>query len=303
MLRDLVLAALLLPLATMADDVVQDEAQLPAYVLQIPASIDSVLIAETDTATLYRYTAKGNGLIDPDRRYISIGQNGVGKQHSGDRRTPLGIYFVTEQLDTSRMHEKYGPIAFPLDYPNVWDSMRSRTGDGIWIHGVLPNGGRRPPLDTDGCIALPNPELLTLQQYVHVMTTPVIITRKIVTRSATDLAIDRDLLNAALSIWAESFRTGDWHRYQSMYSKDFRYRGLDRQKWLAYRVQSGDRQPLLGLALDELVLLADPEEPGLYLSRFQQTITDAGGEVVTFKRLYWRRSASGEFRIVAEDNG
>ena len=51
------------------------------------------------------------------------------------------------------------------------------------------------------------------------------------------------------------------------------------------------------------MLLADPEEPGLYLSRFTQTITEHERTMVTIKRLYWRRSENGELRIVAEDNG
>ncbi len=32
-------------------------------------------------------------------------------------------------------------------------------------------------------------------------------------------------------------------------------------------------------------------------------ITDGERTMVTTKRLYWRRSVNGDFRIVAEDNG
>ena len=123
MLRAFLLATLLIAVTTSADDESRSVVLLPAYVIQIPESIQNVLIAETDTSTMYRYTTAEDGVGNPDARYMSIGQNGVGKQRSGDRRTPLGIYFVTEQLDTSRMHEKYGATAFPLDYPNIWDKM------------------------------------------------------------------------------------------------------------------------------------------------------------------------------------
>jgi hypothetical protein len=50
-------------------------------------------------------------------------------------------------------------------------------------------------------------------------------------------------------------------------------------------------------------LLVDPEESGLYLSRFRQTIVDDDGSIVTTKRLYWRRNGQGKLLIVAEDNG
>jgi murein L,D-transpeptidase YafK len=303
MLRAFLLATLLIPVTTSADDESRPVVLLPAYVIQIPESIQNVLIAEIESSTMYRYTKAKDGVGNQDARYMSIGQNGVGKQRSGDRRTPLGIYFVTEQLDTSRMHEKYGATAFPLDYPNIWDEMQSRSGDGIWIHGVLPGGGRRPPLDTDGCIALANADLLALEQHVQVMTTPVIITRKIEMRDAAELAIERDGLNAALMTWAESFRDGDWHRYQGLYANNFEYRGLGRDAWLAYRVQSSIGREIREISLDDILMLADPEEPGLFLSRFRQTIVGEWGQFVTVKRLYWRRSDTGDYLIVAEDNG
>ncbi|MDH3533039.1 MAG: L,D-transpeptidase family protein [Gammaproteobacteria bacterium] len=187
--------------------------KLPAYILQLPESVISVFIAATETATLHRYERQGGGLLRREDRYMSVGENGVGKQRAWDRRTPLGIYFANDQLDTSRMHEKYGVTAFPLDYPNAWDEFNERTGDGIWIHGMARGGGRRPPLDTDGCIALPNDELLELENYLQLLTTPVIITRRITWLSPTEVKAARDEFSAALDTWVRSFRDGDWHRY------------------------------------------------------------------------------------------
>ena len=276
---------------------------LPAYILQLPASVHSVLIAETDTSTLYRYKHGQHGFETADERYMSVGQNGVGKQRAWDRRTPLGIYFVSEQLDTSGLHEQYGPAAFPLDYPNAWDRFNERTGDGIWIHGVAPDGGRRPPLDTDGCIALPNDELLILGDELVPLVTPVIIARKIHEASPEQIAAVREDLRAALDRWAQSYRDGDWHRYLSLYAADFEYRGLDRDGWSAYRLQTIATRSISGFAVDEVLLLAHPEDDGLFLSRFRQTIIDDERRVSTIKRLYWRRSDDGELQIVAEDNG
>ena len=303
MQRVFAFALILFPALMSADEQALATDTLPAYVLQLPQSVQNVLIAETDTSTLHRYANPLAANSAPDTRYMSVGLNGVGKQKSGDQRTPLGIYFVTGRLDTRLMHEKYGPLAFPLDYPNAWDTSQLRSGDGIWIHGVLPGGERRPPRDTDGCIALPNADLLALEPHVEIMTTPVIITRKMVTRDATELANDRQALAAALAEWAQSFRDGDWHRYQSLYAEEFSYRGLDREGWLAYRVQSGATRPIRDLSVDDVMMLADPEDSGLFLSRFRQTILAESGTIVTIKRLYWQRNDSGDFRIVAEDNG
>lgn len=302
MLRLYLIVAALAPGMALAD-LSETSPALPAYILQLPASVENILIAETDTSTMYRYQPGPNGVKVLDDRYMSVGENGVGKKRAWDRRTPLGIYFANEKLDTSRLHEKYGPTAFPLDYPNAWDSVMQRTGDGIWIHGVDPRSGRRPPLDTDGCLALPNDELLSLEEHLQLLTTPVIITRKIATRSAQEIATIREELAAALDSWAESYRNGDWHTYLSLYADSFEYRGLSRDEWSAYRVRSAGTRAVSEFRIDDVLLLADPEETELYLSRFRQTIVDGNGRMVTSKRLYWSRQGNGTLQIVAEDNG
>jgi len=269
----------------------------------VPDSVVTILIAETDASTLHRFEPGASDAGYRDERYMSVGQNGVGKQRSWDRRTPLGIYFVNEQLDTKDLHERYGPLAFPLDYPNVWDRINERSGDGIWIHGVAPNDGRRPPLDTDGCIALPNDELLALEKQLVPLVTPVIITRQLRWMSPAQIDAARDELAAALEAWADSYRSGDLYQYLSLYADDFEFRGMDKDEWAAFRLQTVGRTSIAGFELQDVLLLSDPEDSDLYLSRFRQTIVDDEQTIVTIKRLYWRRSAGGELQIVAEDNG
>ena len=210
------------------------DGELPAYLLELPASVTTVLVAETNRAVLHRISNGSRGPEYADERYMSIGQNGVGKQRPWDRRTPLGIYFVTEQLDTTKLHERYGPTAFPLDYPNIWDRINRRGGDGIWIHGVDASGGKRPPLDTDGCIALPNDEILALEDFLRPTVTPVIIARDIRWASPAEIAAVRDEIRLAVDAWAESIRSRDLHRYLSLYAEDFGYRGMTREQWAHY---------------------------------------------------------------------
>lgn len=299
MVRFIALASLLIPCALGA----QHADLVPAYLLQVPSTVATIFIAETDKSTLSRYVVEAHGIEYRDERYMSIGQKGVGKVRAWDRRTPLGIYFVNEKLETSDLHERYGPLALPLDYPNAWDRANGRAGDGIWIHGVPPDGGRRPPLDTDGCIALPNDELLAIADQIVPLITPIIITREIRWVSRTQVSSIRAELNAALEAWADSYRSGDLHQYLSLYAEDFEYRGMDRNEWSVYRMKTVGATVVQKFSLNDKLLIADPEDHGLYLSRFRQIIVDDVRTVETIKRLYWRRAADGELRIVAEDNG
>jgi len=299
MLRLVAIAAILLPGTAISDN----GELLPGYLIQVPTSIATILVAEAETSTLHRYGNGENGLDGHDTSYMSVGQNGVGKLKAWDRRTPLGIYFVTDRLDTTGLHERYGPVAFPLDYPNVWDRNSERSGDGIWIHGVISNSERRPPRDTDGCIALPNDELLRLESLLKPTVTPVIIARQIEWANSADIDALRAELIATLEAWASSYRSGDLHRYLSLYADDFEFLDMDKSEWAAYRLQAIALRPVDDYQISEVLLLSDPEEDGLYLSRFMQTITNDGRSIVTTKRLYWKRSDEGVLRIVAEDNG
>ncbi len=276
---------------------------LPAYVLQLPESVGDVFIADTSAATIYRFEQSSAGMTLGHEGYMSIGEGGAGKERAWDRRTPLGIYFVVDQLDTSRLHEKYGITAFPLDYPNAWDRKQQRTGDGIWVHGVLAGGGKRPPRDTDGCIALPNEDLAALEDKFVPLITPVIVTREMRWESAETIHGLRRELNAAVKAWAQHYGAADLHAYLALYADDFSYRGMRLNEWASFRLQTLEQRGAVNIAIDELLLLADPEEEGLYLARFRETVSGSELGSRTVKRLYWRRDNEGEWRIVAEDNG
>lgn len=282
---------------------VVDANPVPAFVLEIPESVSDVLIADTQSATLHRFSRTESGIVNIEQRYMSIGQNGVGKKRAWDRKTPLGIYFITEQLDMSNLDPKYGIAAYPLDYPNAWDRHMQRTGDGIWLHGVDEIGSTRPPRDTDGCLALPNDDLLSLANILDPLVTPVIVTRELIWSTPDELEVIRTELRFALELWRRSLENRDLQAFLSLYSDDFRYRELDKDAWASNHLVEFEAQDLESVNIGDVLLVADPEEPGLYLSRFIQEFVSATGTVVTTKRLYWLRRGDNFWQILAEGAG
>jgi len=277
--------------------------ELPAMLIRIPESVTTVFVAETTTGKFHRFERNGEKLIGSGSYYMSIGQLGAGKERSGDKRTPLGAYFVTEQLDTSRLHEKYGVTAFPLDYPNEWDRRADRDGDGIWVHGVLRNGGRRPALDTDGCIALSNEDLLGLIPSFVDNVTPVLVTREVRWIDPVNQERLRGELEVSVAAWAASRKEDDLYSYLSLYDDDFSRWGMNRDEWSALSAQTDDRKVMTSASVSDLMLIAYPEEEGVYLSRFRLSVIEDGQERVMMTRLYWRRDDTGALRIVAESRG
>lgn len=291
--------ALLLFCATAAAD-----ERVPEYIISLPDSVKTVFVAETTSARFQRFENSGDGGIRyAGDSYMSIGSNGDHKQRNGDRKTPLGIYFVTEQLDTERMAERYGYTAFTLDYPNALDRRRQRTGSGIWVHGVDRRGGQRPRRDTDGCIALPNDALAALESFFEPHVTPVLIARTVEWGTPARLSELRRELGAAVNTWADSQQRGDLYTFLSLYGDEFRHWGMNKEEWIAFQAQSLASRQLTSVTVSDLLLLGDPVENETYLSRFRLHSVDADNSVSVTKRLYWRRSEDGQLRLIAEDSG
>ena len=276
-------------------------AELPAWVIEVPDSLGTLLVADTGTATLYEYSFSDDGSFAVNKYYMSIGQHGVGKTRAGDQKTPLGAYFIVDQLDTSRLDPKYGVTAFPLDYPNAMDRRAGRTGDGIWLHGVPPGDERRPERDTDGCLSLPNEDLVELAFRLELNRTPVLVTRAMRFAVPAEVEAIRTDLLTQLDAWRAAMAAGDLIGYLSLYAPDFRYRGLDRDEWAAFRSAQFEAAP--AISVDDTLVLLDPDDPRLAITRFTASLSGGDARTTLTKRLYWRRFDARGWLIVAEDNG
>ncbi|OGQ96723.1 MAG: hypothetical protein A2521_07205 [Deltaproteobacteria bacterium RIFOXYD12_FULL_57_12] len=114
----------------------------------------------------------------------ATGENSGTKKESGDSRTPEGIYFITK-IFTDNKTTIFGNRALHLDYPNIFDKMAGRNGDGIYIHGT---NKKLVPYSSNGCVTLSNNDLENLFQYMDMAVTPVVIVENIDQLAAQQLA-------------------------------------------------------------------------------------------------------------------
>ncbi|MDX1403538.1 MAG: L,D-transpeptidase family protein [Woeseiaceae bacterium] len=299
------IAALLHGVATAAEDAATmtvNSNLSPAYVLEIPDSVHDILIADAASSSLRRFVRTGDRIVEREHRYMSIGLNGLGKQRAWDRKTPLGVYFVTDEIDTGPLHEKYGAAAFALDYPNAWDRKNRRTGGGIWLHGVDRRNPDRPPRDTDGCLALPNEDIGQLRGVIEPEVTPVIVARSVHWRTPEQIRKTRREFRRAIDAWKQSLASGDLDTYLGLYAEDFSFHDMRRAEWTSYQIGVFRSRPLRAVIIEDLLLLDDPQQANLYMSRFTQVMVTKAGSIESRKRLYWRRLGK-RWEIVSEDAG
>lgn len=281
-------------------------AALPTAVLALAPEVDVVLLADASQSIgwLMQRTSQDDWRI-ADAFYLSLGAGGIGKVRRGDRKTPLGVYWVVEELDSLRLPKRYGVRIFPLDYPNALDRAQSRTGDGIWIHGMDPDNNIRPPNDTDGCIALVNERILTLGESLQPATTPVVVVESLEwgVRPQPDAVLNE--LERSLDAWRRALISGNPDSYFSVFADDYARFDMPASLWRAGRRAALLANIVSDIEISELsVLVADSDEL-VYVTRFRQTIAREAGKapVSVIRRFYWQADDDGKFRIIAEQNG
>jgi len=229
--------------------------------------------------------------------YISVGLSGIEKLVEGDQRTPLGVYYITSNLNPANLPDLYGAGALPINYPNALDVRRGKTGHGIWLHGTPRAQFVRAPQASDGCVVLSNPDLKHLLATVAIRTTPVIIAEELKWVKPDALDPDRKMFHATLEAWRDAKSLGAMDGLKPYYSEQFRSTGRQADQWWV-RLDSelrnkGDR----AIQLRELSVLRWRDSDDTMVVTFGEVVEGQSRGVT--KRQYWGLE-NGHWKIFFE---
>ena len=206
---------------------------VPSQLLALSQRNKHVIAVDASRARLYLFeNTATQGLKLVADYYISVGKSGIEKAAEGDLRTPLGVYFITSHLNRKSLKDFYGSGALPINYPNPYDTIRGKTGSGIWLHGTPSNQFSRPPKATDGCVVLANPDLEHLIRTVEVRSTPVVIAPQLQWVSPPALKSQRTAFEQTLAAWQAARTSGNLAKVASYYTSDFSSNGKSFDQWL-----------------------------------------------------------------------
>jgi murein L,D-transpeptidase YafK len=258
---------------------------IPSEFLTLSPSNKHAIAIDASRSRLYLFENRSSGLALISDFYISVGKSGLEKSSEGDLKTPLGVYFITSNLNPKTLKNFYGSGALPINYPNVLDSKRGKTGKGIWLHGTPPDQFSRPPKATDGCVVLSNPDLLQIIKTVAVRTTPVVISKRLNWVSPTTTQLTKKPFETALNEWRMAKSAGNLEKVLDFYSPDFSSNGMSLPQWTP--LLRNDLQKIKGreIVLKDLSML--------HWSDIGETMVVTFGEVSTgrltgpMKRQYW----------------
>jgi murein L,D-transpeptidase YafK len=204
---------------------------VPSQFLSLSQKSKHAIAVDASRSRLYLFENTPSGLKLVADYYISVGKAGTSKAAEGDQRTPLGVYYITSNLDPKSLKDFYGSGALPINYPNVLDSRRGKTGSGIWLHGTPSNQFSRPPQATDGCVVLANPDLQHIIRAVEVRTTPVVIATQLQWVAPHSARAQSKHFEDALQGWRNAKTAGNLDQVLAYYALDFNSNGKSLSQW------------------------------------------------------------------------
>jgi murein L,D-transpeptidase YafK len=233
---------------------------------------------------------------------ISIGKKGMGKQVEGDKKTPIGVYQMTSFLGDDQLDDFYGSGAYPVNFPNVWDRMSSRTGHGIWLHGLPKGVSSRPLLDSDGCVVIDNESIEQMDAFITAGESLLVLAKSLTWLAPGEEQSGTDVVEA-IERWRTSWQANDTRAYLSNYHQDFTDTKRNLAQWKAYKTRVNKAKEFIRVDLSELSVIDYPGEENLVAVRFYQQYQSSNFNWEGWKHLLWRRDDQGQWRILYEGNG
>jgi len=287
-------------------DSLENRLILPMDLLQISDDVANVFMIDKQRSRLFVFARNADGsLYKVADEYVVTGSVLGDKQVEGDGRTPTGVYRFVQRLEGKSLELRYGPVAFPIDYPNVLDRMHHKNGHGIWLHGYAPQVNRRPPRDTKGCFSLSNGLLVQLAPKIVLGKSWVVVGNQL----RFDDAIAREQLRSsvagAIEQWRQDWSSLNTKRYLRHYHPRFRSGKYDLRSWQRHKRYVNSHKRSISVAISALTLIRDPNpraEGEVVVAQFHQHYRSDNYADDTLKRLYLvRAKGSKPWRILSEE--
>lgn len=263
---------------------------VPSQFLALSPQTKHAIAVDASRSRLYLFENTTAGLKLVADYYISVGKSGIEKSAEGDLRTPLGVYFITSNLDPKLLRDYYGSGALPINYPNQLDVRRGKTGGGIWLHGAPPTQFSRAPLATDGCVVLANPDLERIIKAVEIRSTPVVIAQSLKWVAPQSLKADITSFEAVLQGWNRAKSSGDMARLTAWYTPDFTSHGKTPAGWMDALQAELKQLRGRGIQLKDVSYLRWTDSADTMVVTFGELVK--GANTGRTMRQYWTRQGS-----------
>lgn len=280
-----------------------------------PVSGDyDIILANKASHTIYLLGHKSGHWEIIHQYPIAIGRQNGPKQNAGDKRTPVGIYYIIGRKEKNELSSIYGPLSYVLNYPNEEDRKHGRTGQGIWIHGTNKDS---VPDNTSGCLALSNKDLVDLSNYLgngigtpveivddSDLKSPIAVPQYVILDKGRQEILDQQknseaFLREFLQQWKKAWESKDINQYEEFYSKrEFNGQGMRWNAWREKKTRTFEIYKKINVSIDKIKITEMSETSAVikFIQIYQSDLNrmENGKKLVCIKE-------NGKWKISRED--
>ena len=243
--------------------------------------------------TLFKYT---NNKLSQDSKSKAIVGGGKGdKLTKGDLRTPTGSYDFVNKVKGPTNY--YGPFSFYTDYPNLYDVVNKKTGNGIWMHGEPLDGNRTN--SSKGCVVLNNNYLQSIDKKIDYKKTVLIIDDNALGKTSKD---EIAIILSSMFQWKKAWAENNLKGYLDFYANDFRrYDGMNKKSFTDYKQRIFSKREAKTIVFRDFEVTPNPTSTGdkIFKIKFYEDYNAASYKFRGYKDMFARIS-NGRMQIVAE---
>ena len=275
-----------------------DDPGYPLCLVHLPPDRTThIVLVEKSSAKVFLYVHNEKGLTLQETIPCSIGKVRGEKKENGDQKTPSGIFWLEEYIPEADLPREYGAGALVLNYPNYFDRVSERGGNGIWIHGTHLPERIRYPRDTDGCVVVSNDHFEKIRTFVRLFETPVIIQKKIRYASSEQWRNMQARFLSRFEQWKNTWRDWDGSKPDGLYSKNFQSDPQGVKHLLRVRKALAGELEGARIKIRNLIVLRNGKEA---LSFFVQEWRTPWRSSRLARAVYWMREGR-EWMILGEE--
>jgi murein L,D-transpeptidase YafK len=232
--------------------------------------------------------------------HATLGKVEGDKMDESDLKTPEGIYTLTTRLTPPGLGRKFGVMAFTLNFPNTYDQLAGRTGNGIMLHATNEPDRLKKDYDSEGCVVVRNEELQEIFPHIRLGLTPILIFPDLTDEYRNPGQNAK--LKTFFETWIKDWEGKNIDGYISHYHSDFSANGKDRAGWKAYKAQLNRQYSSIQIGPENVRYYRHPKYSMItFTQNYQSKLVGGGwGHRSRGTKILYVAEEAGEPRIIAE---
>ncbi len=186
---------------------------------------------KTNTLHISEYTDGAYKILKT--YHATLGQVKGDKEDESDLKTPEGIYTFTHLMTPPHLPKKFGVMAFYMNFPNSFDQLAGRTGNGIMLHATDEPERLKKNYDSQGCVVVKNEEIQEIKPSIRIGLTPILIFSELTEEYLKPGGDTR--LTTFFQNWIQNWQGKNIEKYIDSYHSDFSAGGKNKAAWKTYK--------------------------------------------------------------------